>query len=809
MKALLIVLAALCVRSAVVFGQLPAPTPTAEQKFAVRFVQEKDAAQRAILWQAQKSSLNCALAQELNTEADKLIRAGQNARALDVVPFAQEAAATCRTKREWATAINHRGRAHFQMSEYEPARRDFEEALALRRPLEDKLELAQSLNNLASYYEVKARYNLALRYYEESQQLKQQLAAAGQANDTVRGSIARTEGNIGLGYRYLGDYDTAQKHFQQSIPIFTALADWNGLATIFNYLGDMFTDMGQWEQALTAFQQSLAYQQKAPQNDELQAQILNNIGLVHYFNKNYDQALAACQESLRLRRVGKNTERIARTERRLAMIHLAKNELPAALQYAQDAAQLSQQHPETFWKARVVEGEVQVALQNTAAAKRYFTEAIQQIEEMRTQAPRAPDIQQRFFENKTLPYLALTDLLLATKRPQEALAYAERTKARVILDLIQAAPAAPAAQLPAWLASTATMQRALDALSPDADTVLLEFVIAKEKVHLFALTKTQGKTDIQTIPLTISTTQLQAQVRQFRAQVADRKLNFTAQAQTLYQQLLHPAAALLRQKKQLVIVPDGVLWELPFQALLTDANNFLWESHTISYTPSLAAWQMLQQRPRRTAPLSLLALGNPTLPPDDAATPTLPTLTYAARQVQELSQIYGRQHSKVLLGAAATEQALKTEAAQYAVIHLATHGIYDDRNPMASRVLLAATKEDDGKVEAQEILNLKLTNELIVLSACETGRGRLGPGEGVIGLTWAFLIAGCPTLVASQWEVRDDSTSALMTRFHRALKTSAQPKAEALRQAALALMKLPQYKHPYHWAGFVVVGDGN
>jgi CHAT domain-containing protein len=116
-------------------------------------------------------------------------------------------------------------------------------------------------------------------------------------------------------------------------------------------------------------------------------------------------------------------------------------------------------------------------------------------------------------------------------------------------------------------------------------------------------------------------------------------------------------------------------------------------------------------------------------------------------------------------------------------------------------------------LEAWEILNLDLKADLAVLSACETARGRIGAGEGMIGLTWALFVAGVPTTVVSQWKVRSDSTAELMVEFHRLLQArdaKGAPRlsrAEALRQAALKLLNSSQYRHPFFWAGFVLVGD--
>ena len=122
--------------------------------------------------------------------------------------------------------------------------------------------------------------------------------------------------------------------------------------------------------------------------------------------------------------------------------------------------------------------------------------------------------------------------------------------------------------------------------------------------------------------------------------------------------------------------------------------------------------------------------------------------------------------------------------------------------------------KEDGTLEAWEIMNLNIDADVVVLSACETARGRVGAGEGVIGLTWALFVAGSPTTVASQWKVEVQSTTELMVEFHRNLKShienpkSKMTKAKALRQAGLKLLRSEQYRHPFYWAGFVIIGSG-
>jgi CHAT domain-containing protein len=137
---------------------------------------------------------------------------------------------------------------------------------------------------------------------------------------------------------------------------------------------------------------------------------------------------------------------------------------------------------------------------------------------------------------------------------------------------------------------------------------------------------------------------------------------------------------------------------------------------------------------------------------------------------------------------------------------------------MYSQVVLAPSDQagvEDGLLEAWEIMNLNLNADLVVLSACESGRGRIGAGEGIIGLSWALFVAGIPTTVVSQWKVESASTTTLMLEFHRNLRAGVKyPKtrvstAKALQQASLKLLGQSEYRHPFYWAGFVVVGDGN
>jgi CHAT domain-containing protein len=294
----------------------------------------------------------------------------------------------------------------------------------------------------------------------------------------------------------------------------------------------------------------------------------------------------------------------------------------------------------------------------------------------------------------------------------------------------------------------------------------------------------------------------------------------------LYELLLGPARESLKGKRLLTIVPDAALWELPFQALQPTPGHHLIEDSAIAYAPSLTVLRDMNQAragthggaPPPPPPMSLLAVGNPVFGTQNVerlnARPMnseLIPLPEAEEQVRALQRLYGAEHSKVYVGLDAREEQVKADAGMYRILHLATHGIYDDASPMYSHVVLAneaANAHEDGFLEAWEIMNLDLHADLVVLSACETARGRVGAGEGMIGLAWSLFVAGSPSTVVSQWNVDAASTTTLMLEFHRRMRAG-NSKAVALQQATLKTLRNKEYRHPFYWAPFVLIGDAN
>jgi CHAT domain-containing protein len=358
---------------------------------------------------------------------------------------------------------------------------------------------------------------------------------------------------------------------------------------------------------------------------------------------------------------------------------------------------------------------------------------------------------------------------------------------------------------------------------------LLEFLVGEKKTYLFVVTRTSpGTSEVKVYPLEIKQEELAQKADEFRRKLALRDLNVRAAARELYDLLLKPAERQLAGKDALVIVPDGPLWNLPFQAL-REGNRYLLQKYAIAYSPSftvLREMMRLHDKNRQGGAASqsptLLAMADPVLDNESMAhvaiayrDEKLEPLPEARHEVQALKQLYSATRSEVYTGQDAREDRFKIEAGRFRILHLATHGTLDNASPLYSNVVLSPgdSGKEDGLLEAREIMQMDLKADLAVLSACETARGHISAGEGVIGLSWAFFVAGTSTTVVSQWKVASVSTADLMVAFHRHLMTApkngsmAFSSARALQQAELELLRTPKYAHPFYWAGFIIVGD--
>jgi CHAT domain-containing protein len=280
---------------------------------------------------------------------------------------------------------------------------------------------------------------------------------------------------------------------------------------------------------------------------------------------------------------------------------------------------------------------------------------------------------------------------------------------------------------------------------------------------------------------------------------------------TLHQLLIDPIQTLLPKdpNAHVIFIPQGSLFQVPFPALQDANGTYLIQKHTILTAPSIQVLDLTRQQRQKLAQKqshsgSALVLGNPTMPS---------VSSYPGEPKQRLSPLPGAEaeaiaiapllNTQAITGAQGTKAQIVQKMPQASIIHLATHGLLDDVRGLGSAIALAPSGSDDGLLTAEEIFDMKLQANLVVLSACNTGFGRI-TGDGVIGLSRALISAGVPSVIVSLWAVPDAPTAELMQAFYQNLQKNPN-KAQALRQAMLTTMKT--HPGPRNWAAFTLIGE--
>ncbi|MGH9940344.1 MAG: CHAT domain-containing tetratricopeptide repeat protein, partial [Blastocatellia bacterium] len=745
----------------------------------------------------------------LNNIATHYISHGRYAEALECIQKSlkiKEETGSVGDKQGIATRLLNIGLIYRRQGRPDQALEYYRKSLKITEELDDKLGTANVQNNIGVIYKSQGLYEQALEWFQRSlnryKELKRNV------------NIARSLNNIGDAYRLQGRHDQALECLRESLRLRTENNDRGGMSLTLNNLGRLYQDQGKFAEMLEVSRRSasLAEEINAPEElwnaQERIGRALRALGQPVEARRSFLAAIATI-ESLRHEVAGGGQQQQSFLENRLSpwlgMVELlvSQKEFAEALTFAEQS------------KARVLLD----ALQSGRANLR------------ESLAPRERQAEEEQRRRLVALNSRLTSELRRDKPDSSRVAELKASveKARLEYEALETSlyVAHPELKVHRGQASIIKAEE-LTALLPDTPSALLEYVVADDQTYLFAITKAAGQpgAEVRVYTIPIKRAELAKQIESFRGQLAGRDLGFRASAGRLYQLLLTPARAQLRGKTNLVIVPDDKLWELPFQALLAEGDRYVIERSVVSYAPSLTVLrEMKAKREKRRADAAssaLLAIGNPAIGRETIERATLALrdgkldpLPEAEAEVKALGRLYGAERSKVYVGAEAREDRAKTEAAQAGILHFATHGVLNDASPMYSYLALApGDKNEDGLLEAWELMQLDLRADLVVLSACETARGRASAGEGVIGLTWAMFVAGAPATVVSQWKVESASTRDLMLSFHRqaqaspAAAKSKVTKAEALRQAALKLMKNPETGHPFYWAGFVLVGDG-
>lgn len=772
-----------------------------------------------------------------------------------------------------ARSLHTLGAINLSHGDHADAIKRLSEALNLYERLDQagfsyNAQMAEMLITLAKVYGEMGEYGQAFAALTKAHQVSRSTG-----DQSTRADIMSNQAALFLEQE---DYAAAKKYFNASFAIYSSFGNTREEARVLMNLAGIEQRQGRHDDALHLFERSMEIAKTAKLVD-IQITAGQGIGVVLTAKRDFPNALKRINQSLELaRRVNAKTREVELLWR-FAQTYYAMQDYRESAAVAEQALTLARslRLPKLTYLSAAALGEAYAADGKFDSAIATLKEAVRLIEELRDRATGRQESRQLFFENKVGPYHKLVELLTKQGKTLEALLYADRAKGRLLLESVRLntrdlqavlTPAEKAelvrlhdrvlavyqrVQSTSGDASAGELNKALDAAKsefalfektlvaahpelllragpaqPLTDASLntlvradgsayLEYVSAEDNIGIFILKQnaaTQGH-ELKYIRLPVNAEELRRKVNEFHSALAERSPEYVPLGRELYRLLIEPVANELQNIKTICIIPDEFLWTLPFQALTTTRGTYLIQEYALYYAPSLSVLnEMNLRRQQQSSKESLIAFGNPVI--ERKLKQDLHPIPETKTEVLAVAAAVKTRMKRVLVGREADEKTFKALAPQYATIHLATHGVLDNRDPLNSYLLLTTSDnetENDGLLHAREIIEMHLDADLFVLSACETGNGRISPGEGVIGMSWAFLVAGTRSVIVSQWRVNSASTSHLMKRFYEALANlndvNGLNKSLALREASLQLLKDHRYRHPFYWAGFVLVSS--
>jgi CHAT domain-containing protein/tetratricopeptide (TPR) repeat protein len=725
------------------------------------------------------------------------------------------------------------GGQQLQKEQYEEALQSLQKALNIYREIKYRGQgKSLALSIIGFIYEYLGDYRESINYYQEA------LVAAQEIQD--RKEEALILAGIGRTYHLLADYQEAIKYDQQSLVIIREIKNRSLEITALSNLGVTYRGLENYPKAIEYFQQGLqiAREIKDRSGENIS---LSGLGNAYFFLGEYQKAIENHSSSLKIAREIKDRTAESGALRNLAVVYLSLNDYPKALENLQQSLAIAREI-----KNRNAEGVAVTNLGltfyrqgNLALAEKTLFESIKLSESLRGGLKDSEKVS--IFENQIFAYRTLQQVFIAQKKIDAALEISERGRGRAFVELLNSRLSNKSNSQSLKPPTIAEIKQ----IAKQQNTTLVEYSIIwddfkfqgkqawKESELYIWVIKPTGevtfrKTDLKPL-LQKENTTLKDLVTTTRDSIGTRGTAFRGidvsynpdapkavnRLKRLHELLIAPIADLLPKKPsdRVTFIPQSSLFLVPFPALQGADGKYLIEKHTILTSPSIQVLDLTHKQKQRIGnkPIqanNTLIVGNPTMPalsPKIGKAPQqLSPLPGAEQEANAIGKLFKTQS---LIGNQATETEVTKRISQARLIHFATHGIFDDIQGLNSSIALApgnkGNKNSDGLLTAGEILDLKLNAELVVLSACDTGRGRIA-GDGVIGLSRSLVSAGVPSVLVSLWSVPDAPTAGLMTEFYQNLQKSPD-KAQALRQAMLTTMK--QYPEPRDWAAFTLIGE--
>ncbi|MGD0789038.1 MAG: CHAT domain-containing protein [Terracidiphilus sp.] len=605
-------------------------------------------------------------------------------------------------------------------------------------------------------------------------------------------------GNLGWAFYQLGDDERALEQFLAAERSAAKLGNVRNDLKWINAAGYIYKDSGDSARAMQSYRRALYLARQIDSKEDV-VNALEDLAQVSVETGKLDDAGAYIEQLTPMERVG--------GKRLSANVLLTQGMLAAERRQDRQAEELLravQNDPAGPTTTRLDAGEELAKLfqrqGNVQAAERMYKTTLTTFETARAQL-KSEESRLPFLANATRIYGDYIHFLVQQGRTDEALAAADQSRARTLAQGLGVA-----------VASTSSRTEPLNPrqIAQRTGATLLFYWLGDRQSYLWAITPT--KTTLIHLP---ARDEIVARSERYRKALLDSQDPIEAgseDGQALYRALVAPAAQFIRPNVPVMILADGALNQLNFETLLVPgsgpengqgsepgrAMHYLLEDATLLSAPSLAT--LAAAKPARSADRSLLLLGNPATPSEEY--PSLPLFGF---EMTRIERHFAARHVTAFAGQKATPEAyLSSNPAQYSYIHFVAHAVASRTDPLDSAVILSASKPggDSFKLYARDIMRQPIDARLVTISACYGSGTRSYAGEGLVGLSWAFLRAGAHSVIGALWEVSDDSTPRLMDTFYQGLEDGQTP-AVALRQAKLALLhSQSRFRAPFYWAPF-------
>jgi CHAT domain-containing protein len=724
-----------------------------------------------------------------------------------------------------AIALTCIGKAHYwapgEWRNFPEAINCYEQAKAIFEETENLQGELDALEHLQDSYNYTSQYAKAIEYNER-------LLSIAMKDLNNRLLEAKALFNLGRSYDSLGylKKEKARDYYEQSLNIAKQIdhPDAHLLkAGSLKGLGGFHTVNGNLADAKQCYEESLKIAEQIGK-EQVQANALQALADIHYFQGKLNEAWDYNERSLKLKeKLGDQIGRGSSIDFR-GSIYLLIGKYIEALNSFEESLQVSEELNNVSGKAKTLTdiGITYLYLDKIKEAESKLQDGIKLWESVRGNLGNHDDFKLSIFEQQLRTYKLLLAVLIDQEKPLKALEIAERSRARALVDLLSS-------KLNGQTTMPSPTIKEIRQIAQQHNATLVEYLVDSSELYMWVI-KPSGEIIFKRSNLKSLNTPLTELVINSRQSIGVRGragidvvlepgTDEKQRLQQLYNLLIQPITAHLPvdPDAHVIFIPHQELFLVPFPALQDEQGKYLIEKHTILTAPSIQLLKLTHQKLEALKNRNLkessdiLIVGNPVMPevtvkigePAEKLSP----LPGAEQEALKIAHLF---NAKAFIGAEATEITIKSKLSHANIIHLATHGLLD-YGQLQGQVqpdvpgALAFTPDnlEDGLLTSQEIFDLELNASLVVLSACDTGRGDL-TSDGVIGLSRSFISAGTPSIIVSLWAVGDGSTANLMEEFYVQLKKNPN-KARALRQAMLKTME--HHPHPKDWAAFTLIGE--